>query len=76
MSSISSNPGAIRGFLNVRSAQGVTRRSVSADQVMMHAWSIGTTPRAGQPGERSNTPVAAEKKANRTENCPPEVYIG
>jgi hypothetical protein len=78
MSSIQTEPAAVRGILPLRRESVLQmvpprRQPQSADQSMMYAWSIGTT-RAANPGaERPSGQPTAQRAP---EQCPPEVYIG
>jgi len=84
MSSIQSNSAAVRGLLGLRrevstpqpapqTPQGAARRGPqSSDAALMHAWSIGTTRAAQQPGGGQSEKNSAQTQSD----CPPEVYIG
>jgi hypothetical protein len=74
MSSIQSNSAAIRGVIDSRRDSALPqtpqnrKTEPSSDAALMHAWSIGTTRAASAGSEKS--------KVGKSEDCPPEVYIG
>ncbi|MCL2639991.1 MAG: hypothetical protein FWD53_04015 [Phycisphaerales bacterium] len=73
MNTIQSNAAVVQRIVSSRSdtsfPQGTPprRQGQSNDQIMMYAWSIGTT----RAAER-----ACDRPAPRPEEIPPEVYIG
>ncbi|MCL2649295.1 MAG: hypothetical protein FWD61_20240 [Phycisphaerales bacterium] len=75
MNTIQSNAAEVRRIVSSRSdaafpqaAAPTRRQSQSADQILMYAWSIGTT--------RAAKEQASDRLAPRREEIPPEVYIG